>query len=706
MQVPYSWLKEMLGEAPEPEELAHVLTMGGLEVEDIVPWRSEDGAAEDVILLTAVTSNRGDLLSMVGTARQAAALLGMDWTPPRPSLPETDGALWGGDAVCWEDVTVQVWAPEACPRYSALLIDGVRVGPSPDWLRLRLEAAGLRSINNVVDATNYVLWELGQPLHAFDAERVTHRHVIVRMAEAGEKIVTLDGQERELSDQDLVIADPSGAIALAGVMGGLSTEVTDATRRLLLEAAHFDATTIRRTSLRTGLTTEASYRFERTVDPNLTLPALARVAEIILQTAGGRIEGPAIDVRAREFEPRRLTLRPARCRALLGASIPRADMVTFLRRLGMTVDAGPSVDEDAPLAVTVPTFRPDIQREVDLIEEVAIVYGYDNIPLTVHGNLTDTGKLTERQKLERRARALMRQGGLNEAVSFSMMDRADLDRLQIPADAPERRTVEIANPISAEASCMRTTLLPGLLRACVNNQNVGVDDVALFEVGKVFLAAGPGIQPLEPKRIAGVLMGNLFTAEWNLGMRLDFFWLKGLLEQFLRELGVVAQWRRGQHPSFHPGQCAEVCLGAASVGVAGAVAPAVLQAFDLRQQVFAFELDLDAILDAAETTRAYRPLPRFPAALRDVAVVAPDDDEHSATRLEATIKNAGGEYLDEVRLFDVFADEAKLGPGRRSLAFHLVWRAPDRTLRDEEVDALMAKVFQALAAAGAEVRDK
>lgn len=705
MQVPYSWLKEMLPEAPEPEELAHILTMGGLEVEDILRWRSPDGSTEDVILLTAVTSNRGDLLSMVGTARQAAALLGIDWTPPRYSLPETEGALLGSASVHFGDVTVDVWAAAACPRYSALLIDGVTVAPSPDWLRLRLEAAGLRSINNVVDATNYVTWELGQPLHAFDAERITDRHVIVRMAEAGEKIVTLDGQERELSEQDLVIADPSRPIALAGVMGGLDTEVTEATRRVLLEAAHFDPTTVRRTSLRTSLSTEASYRFERGVDPNLTLPALARVAEIILQTAGGHVEGPALDVRAQEFGPRRLTLRPARCRALLGASIPRADMATFLRRLGMAVDDAGAAGEDAPLSVTVPTFRPDIEREVDLIEEVAIVYGYDNIPMTVHGNLTDTGKLTERQKLERRARMLMRQGGLNEAVSFSMMDPADLDRLQLPPDAPERHTVDIANPISAEASCMRTTLLPGLLWACVNNQNAGVNDVALFEVGKVFVPAGSD-QPLEPKRIAGVLMGNPFSAEWNLAVGLDFFWIKGLIEQFLRELGVRAEWRRGNHASFHPGQCAEVWLAGRSIGVAGVIAPAVAEAFDLRARVFAFELDLDAILDVAETARAYRPLPKFPPALRDVAVVAPDDDDHCATRLEAAIRAAGGEYLDDVRLFDVFADEAKLGPGRRSLAFHLVWRAPDRTLRDEEVDQLMAKVFEALSAAGAEVRDR
>ncbi len=704
MRVPYSWLKELLPDIPEPEKLAKVLTMGGLEVEEVEHWRAEDGGAEDVVLITSVTSNRGDLLSMVGVARQAAALLGIDWAPPRNTIPQIEQPIRGERSASHGPVKVEIAAPDACPRYSALFIEQVRIGPSPDWLRYRLEAAGIRSINNVVDCTNYVVWELGQPLHAFDFDLIHGGHVIVRMAEAGERIVTIDGQERVLGPEDLVIADPDRAIALAGIMGGQNTEVNDNTVRVLLESAHFDPTTIRKTSLRVGLSTEASYRFERGVDPNLTLPALAMVAQLVIETAGGVIAGPAIDVAMREFKPRVVLMRPARCNKVLGTEIDASQMAEYLRRLGMEVEEGAQTESGEPaLRVTVPTFRADVEREIDLIEEVAIVHGYDNIPLTLPGRLAGTGRLTRRQRLERMVRELMCRAGFYETLSFSMMDPADLDLLGYPEDAPERNVVKIANPMAADASVMRTTLLPALLRACEYNQRQGVEDVALFEINPVYFAT-EGV-PVEPKHLAAVVMGNPFTAEWNLAIsEPDFFWLKGALEQVFQALGVEVQWRRGRHPAFHPGQCAELSLGDKPIGVAGRIAPSVQESLDLRRHVYAAELDLDALVDAAKEHKAYKPLPRFPASLRDVAIIVPDDDEHSAAAMEQVIREAGGELLDDVRLFDVFADPEKIGPGKCSLAFHLAWRAPDRTLTDEEVDQLMERVFAALEAAGAQVR--
>ncbi len=703
MRIPYSWLKELLPQAPEPEELAQALTMGGLEIEEIDHWRSDDGRAEDVVLVSKVTANRGDLLSMVGVARQAAAVLRMDWRPPEYTIPETETPTVGWPKVEFKDLTVEVQAPEACPRYSALLIDGVSVGPSPDWLRYRLEAAGVRSINNVVDATNYVVWELGQPLHAFDFRLIVDGHVIVRMAKPGEVIVTIDGQERKLAAEDLVIADPKFPIALAGVMGGMDTEVRSSTTRVLLESAHFDATTIRKTSLRTGLSTEASYRFERFVDPNLTLPALARVADLILETAGGRIEGPALDVRERDFEPRQLTLRPARCNALLGTELSADEMADYLRRLGMSAEAVEG-DSQSVLRVSVPTFRNDVEREVDLIEEVAIVYGYDNIPLTIHGHLVGTGRLTAAQRLERRVREVLRECGLSENISYSMMAPEDLDRLGLPEDAPERRMVKLARPMSADQSVMRTTLLPALLRACEHNQNQGVEDVALFEIAPVFIDAGAD-KPLEPKRLAAVVMGNPFTAEWDRPMEaVDFYWLKGAVEQLAAALGIELAWRPTSHPTYHPGQAADVVVGDRVIGQLGRIARPVLESFGLRQDVYAFELDYDALAEAAVELKQYRRLPTQPAARRDVAVVAPDDDEHSAAALAEVIRQAGGPLLEDVTVFDVFADPKRFGPGRRSIAFHLTWRAPDRTLTDEEIDALMEKVFEALRRAGAEIR--
>lgn len=704
MRVPYSWLKELLPDAPEPHELARALTMGGLEVEELEEWASDDGQHHDVVLLTSVTANRGDLLSMVGVARQAAAVLGIDWNAPVFSIPETQAAVSGWPRVEVGEVVVEVVAPEACPRYSALLIDGVKVGPSPQWLRARLEAAGIRSINNVVDCTNYVVWELGQPLHAFDRDLVRDDHVIVRMAERAERIVTIDEQERVLGPEDLVIADADRAIALAGVMGGQNTEVSEGTTRLLLESAHFDATTIRKTSLRVGLSTEASYRFERHVDPNLTLPALARVAELIIETAGGIVMDQAMDVRQRQFEPREISMRVSRCNALLGTDISADDMGEYLRRLGMEVK-----QEDGRggpvLRVRVPTFRADIDREVDLIEEVAIVHGYDNVPLTIHGRLHGSGRLTRRQKLERRVREVMRQCGLNENLSFSMMDLADLDRLQLSSDALERRVVRLANPMAADASVMRTTLLPALLRACALNQSRGQADVALFELNPTYLAGADGSAPEERKHLAGVIMGNPYTSPWNLNApEPDFFWVKGIVEQLLDALGLHVQWQRAQWPPFHPGQCAQVLLAGQSIGFVGCVAPHVSEAFGIDGRVYAFELDLEPILDAARVYGEYHRLARYPAARRDIAVVAPDDDEHSAAVLEAAIRAAGGELLEAVQVFDVFTDPERFGPGRRSIAFHLTWRAPDRTLTDEEVEELMARVVGALEAKGAKLR--
>ncbi len=698
MRVPYGWLKELIGDAPPAEELAHILTMGGLEVEDIQSWSGY--GVEETVLVTSVTANRGDLLNMIGVARHAAALMQTEMAAPKYALAETDAPVVDPKLVKVRDLTVEIDAPGACPRYSGLLIDGVKIGPSPDWMRARLEASGVRAINNVVDCTNYVLWELGQPLHAFDFVKLAEGHVIIRRARPGEKMRTIDEQERELTADDLVIADPKGAIALAGVMGGRESEVGASTTRLLIESANFDATTIRKTSLRIGLSTEASYRFERGVDPNLTLPALARVGQLIVETAGGQVVAAAADVCTREFEPRVIALRTARCNAVLGTKLSEAQITEHLERLGMTVRP-----KDGGLEVTVPTARPEVEREVDLIEEVAIVEGYQQIPMTIHGNLADTGGLTRAQKLERRVREILRNCGLDEALSFSFMDPADVERMGRGGDAQATRMVRLLNPMSADASVLRTAMLPGLLRACANNQNQGVENVALFEVGKVYHVRGEKELPDEPKRLAGVLMGNPFTAEWGLPEGgLDFFWAKGVVEQLLGELGVEAAWTPATHPSFQAGQSALVMLGEANVGIVGRVTPAVIEAFDLRHDVYAFEMDLDALTAAASEEKPYRPLPRFPAARRDVAVVVADDEKHAAAALVDLIRDAAGVDFEEARLFDVFADASKLGPGKRSLAFHLSWRAADRTLTDEEVDAAMARVFAALAGVGAEVR--
>ena len=702
MRVPHSWLTEYLQTELSLGELCHLLTMGGLEVEEIAEWTADDGGASDQILLTSVTPNRGDLLSMVGVARHAAALSGERFTPPSPTFPEVEDPVVDRSKATLGPLAVEIVDPVGCPRYSALLIEGIDVGPSPDWLRYRLEAAGIRSINNVVDCTNYVIWESGQPLHAFDFKLIKDGHIIVRRAEEAEKLLLLDDTWSTLGPEDVVIADPMGAVALAGVMGGADTQMREITSTVLLESAHFDPVSIRKTSLRVG-GTQASYRFERHVDPNLTLPALARAAELIMQTAGGQIAQRALDVKTADFVSRTVELRPQRCNAVLGTDLIAETMAEYLQRLGLEVESGKR------LVVQVPTFRADIEREIDLIEEVAVVHGYENIGMTVPGHLVASGRLVEAQRLRARAGELLRECGLNGTLSFSMMSEADLDRCSWPEDDPCRDVLKLTNPMSSELSAMRTTLLPGLLAAAGHNARQRVGDVALYEIGAVFQPRTGESLHRERQHIAGLVTGSPLTASWNLRpeyTQVDFYYLKGIVEQLSEGLGIGGlSFARHEHSTFHPGECAEVLLDGSRIGVMGQIAPEVAEAYDLAGAVYAFELDLDTLLEQASLHPTYQPLPRFPAAERDVAVVVADTDDFSAARLTMEIKRVGGESLESVTPFDVYTDPEQIGSGRKSIAFRLVFRAPDRTLTDEELDAVMSAIHSYLEEEiGAEVR--
>ena len=716
MRVPYSWLKEYLQTDREREELCHLLTMGGLEVEEVREWTAEDGGATDQILMTSVTPNRGDLLSMVGVARHAAALADGAFNAPTVSFAETEEPLVDAKLVSLGPLTVEIVDPVGCPRYSALLIEGIEVGPSPDWLRYKLEAAGIRSINNVVDCTNYVVWELGQPMHAFDFRLIKDGHIIVRRAEPGEKLLLLDDTWQTLGPEDVVITDPMGAVALAGIMGGADTQMRDISSAVLLESAHFDPLAIRKTSLNLAISTQASHRFERHVDPNLTVPALARAAELIMETAGGHIAQQALDVKTRAFEPKTVEMLPERCNAVLGAALSGETMADYLERAGFAVARGER------LVVQVPTFRADVEREIDVIEEVAIVHGYENIGLTVPGNLVTSGRLTERQRLHRRVGELLRECGLNENLSFSMMSADELDRCCWPADDAARDLVLLSNPMSADLNALRSTLVPALLEAAARNARQRVADVALYEMGTVFYPRTPAVPegdeapeagsaglPHEQQRVAAIVMGSPLSAQWNVPSEqaaTDFYYLKGIVEELCTSLGIEGlRFVRQAHSTFDPGRCAQVMLGETSLGVIGEIAPQVREQYDLPQPAYAFELNLDMILQEASPHRAYQPLPRFPAAERDVAIVVPDHDDFSSAHLATEIQQAGGEFLESVTLFDVYADAEQFGAGCKSIAFRLVFRAAERTLTDEELEAAMAQVHRCLEEkVGAEVR--
>lgn len=718
MRVPHSWLMEYVDAEISPEELAEELTMGGLEVEEIEDWDSADGKARDTVLITSVTSNRGDLLSMIGVARHAAALLRCDLVLPDLTIPEIAEPNRAEYDLEQGDTRITIEDLEGCPRYSALRLVGVEVRQSPHWMRYRLEAAGARPLGNVVDATNYVLLELGQPLHAFDHKLLVNGHIIVRRAEPGEQLMTIDENTRELTENDLVIADEKGAIALAGIMGGVDTEMRERTRDVLLESAHFNPTMIRRTARRLTMSTEASYRFERFVDPNLTLPALARAAQLIERTGAGEVVGPAMDVRAESFTREPVELRPARTNWVLGTELGTDEQVELLERLGFSVtpetaeaeraaEAIPEHDWLRPypdklqaaerLSVSVPTRRPDIEREIDLIEEIAIVHGYNNIPTTLPRSINSAGVKTRLQKLEDRVSEVMRAAGLCENVSYSMMGGCDLDFLCLNATAPEREALCLRDPAAENQELMRTTLLPGLLQSAQYNVRRRVEDVALFEIGRVFLDTGEGALPEERQRLSALCMGSARMSTWNLPdeyEEMDFYWLKGVVEILFRRLHIAdLTFERGEHDSLHPGRSARVLVDGEAVGHIGEISTDVQNAYDLPEPACVMELDLDLLLSKASLLAQYRPQPRQPAATRDLALVVEDDERHAGGRLVEAAEKAGGEYLENVRIFDVYHDPERLGQGRKSVAMRLTFRHPERTLTDEEVDEAMQRVI-------------
>lgn len=659
-----------------------------------MPFAQYQGMS-DTVLELEVTPNRPDCLSMAGVAREVGAVTG---EPSR--LPSGVPAESGGPAA--DSVSVRIEDPQLCPRYTARLIRGVKIGPSPDWLAERVAASGARPISNVVDVTNYVMFELGQPLHAFDAATIGvadgKAAITVRLAAPGEHLTTLDGQDRELAADTLVIADPSGAIALAGVMGGGTTEVTDATVDILLESACFAPASVGRTSRRLQLFSEASQRFERGVDPNGCVAAVDRAAQLLAEVAGGTVAPGVVDVYPRPVEPLVLPLRIERMNALLGTALDAAEVVRILEALGLTV-----LGEGDLLTVTVPTFRPDLTREIDLVEEVVRVHGMGNVVSTLPAGRGRVGGLTADQRRRERIAEALRGAGLNEAITWSFADPDDVARTGWEF-GPEERPVTLLNPMSTDQAVMRFSALPGLLRAVAHNRRHGVADVHLYEIGSVWWTAPGRKLPKEREVLAGVLAGSWNRPGWNDAPAvLDIFDAKGVLASVVEELGIARFKVREAHvPFLQPGRSAEVLVGGDVVGWLGEVHPRVLDAYECAGPVAAFELQLKPLLKAARDVRPFVDLPRFPAVKIDLAIVV--DEAVTAERAEQSIRSAGGKMLEDVRLFDVYRG-AGVGEGRKSLAFSLTYRDPERTLTDDEVAAAHDKVVRkATAALGAELR--
>ncbi len=655
-------------------------------------------ALEDVLFEVNVTPNRPDCLSHVGIAREVAAILGKKVKLPAPELPEKGRAAK-------EAVKVRIEDRERCARYAARVIEGVKIGPSPLWLARRLESCGVRSISNVVDATNFVLLELGHPLHAFDLDRVAGHEIVVRTARPGEKLTTLDGKERQLSTEDLLIADRDRGSALAGVMGGGDSEISAGTTRVLLESAWFQPGGIRRTSRRHGLKSEASYRFERGADPGMVIPAVDRCAALIAELAGGTVLKGIVDAHPRKVRAPAVRLRWHRPAEVLGMDVAKADARRILSRLGF---AEKKVEKDAAL-FQVPSWRADVSIEEDLVEEIVRTKGYDAIPETLPGAGVDTPAEPAEAQAIARAREALEAAGFSEAVNFSFVAEKELEPFEhhvVTGDGSGRALgIGLKNPISADMSVMRTSLVPSLLRNVAYNRRQRVEDVRLYEIASIYHPhPDPKDRPTaESIEIAGVLAGRRSPPGWATGSDpVDFHDVKAAVAEILASLGVEARWQAGAEPWMHPRHSAIVrgAVGDDVLGVVGELHPRAAAAFDLPRGVLAFRLSLDALTARMHLVPQHRALPRFPAVLRDLAVVL--DDAVTAASVEAAVREEP--LVEAVRLFDVYKG-APLPEGKKNLAFAISYRAPDRTLTDAEADAAHGRIVQRLGAKlGAELR--
>lgn len=650
----------------------------------------------DWALEIGLTPNRPDCASVIGVAREVAARTGQ--TLQRPGLGELEASEPG----LREHASVFIKDAKGCPRYTAGIVWGVGIAASPFWMRYRLHASGVRSISNVVDVTNFVMLETGQPLHAFDYHRLRDHRIVVRRAEPGERFTTLDGQERILTDGDLMICDGEGSVGLAGVMGGLNSEISEATRDVLVESACFDPITIRRTSKRLGLLTEASYRFERGVDVEGTDWALRRSMQLLAELAGGTPESRIIDEYPRPYRPRRIPLRVDRTNAFLGTSLSAQTMGRYLEALGM----GVRPEDENRLEVSPPACRVDLDREVDLMEEVARMEGYERIPVTIPAIRPEDESDPAEVALASRVREAMAGFGFTEIITYSFISGDAPDILGAPEESPLRHAVPLLKPLTQDQAVMRTTMLPGLLQAVQINWAYGERNLRLFEWGKVFFRDDQAELPHERLGLAGILTGAWISAGLHEKERAaDFYDAKGVLEALFEDLGLSnVVFERGEaRPGYHPENAAQVRLGETAAGCLGEIAPGVAKAYEISpENAFLFELDIPTLMDALPFEKMYTPYARYPAVIRDLSVVVETGVE--SARVREIIARQG--LVESVDLFDLYQGD-QIAPSEKALTFRICYRSQDRTLDGQEVNALHDRIVRKIGEqVGGKLRDR
>jgi phenylalanyl-tRNA synthetase beta chain len=636
-----------------------------------------DFIEHDTVFEINVTPNRPDCLGVIGIAREVGLLTGTPVQRPKTRLKETG-------PVIEKIAKVQIKDATGCPRYAARLIQNAKIGPSPKWLVQRLHAVGLRSISNVVDATNYVMLETGQPLHAFDFELLEKAKIVVQRAHSGEKFQTLDEKEHTLHTEDLLICDGERPVALAGIMGGLNSEVSSNTRHVLIECAYFDPLTIRRTAKRLGINSESARRFERGTDPNGIPFVLNLAAQLMHETAGGEIARGIVDAYPQPIAPAKLDFRPKRAFHVLGTKIPNRKMVRILQQLECKV-----VMKNASWRVTVPTFRPDLTREIDLIEEIIRVYGYDEVPIKLRSELSLAGERNLQEESIERLRQAVTGLGIDEALTWSLISRQHAERF---LDG-HRQVLPLVNPLSEDLAVLRPYVIATLLQSLAYNLNRKNFDTWLFEVGSVFWSA-PNQSVCEERHLGAVFSGNAEVESWmSKGRPLEVFDLRGILLELCQRLRLPEPQflPLSQHHFLAKGW--QVACDGHSLGIAGELAPDLLKAYELEVPTFAFELNIEHLAALIDWQRTAKPVPRYPAVERDIALIVAVGV--SAEAIMKVIRTAGGNFLESLSLFDLYSGK-QIPAGKKSMAFHLIFRASDRTLREEEVDDWQRRIVQHL----------
>ena len=628
---------------------------------------------DDVVFEYEITSNRVDCYSVVGIAREAAATFGKKFCPP--VVTET-----GNDEDVNDYVKVTVENTELCPRYCARVVKNIKIGPSPEWMQRRLASVGIRPINNLVDITNYVMEEYGQPMHAYDLDTIVDRHIVVKNAQDGEKFITLDGQEREMDKDVLMICDGEKAIGIAGIMGGENSMITDDVKTMLFEAACFDGVNIRKSSKRVGLRTDASGKFEKGLDPNNAKAAIDRACQLIEEMGAGEVVGGTVDVYSKVKEPVRVPFDADKINAMLGTDLSEEQMLAYFEKIDLGYD--PETKE-----VIAPTFRHDLFRIADLAEEVARFYGYDNIPTTLPSGEATAGKLSFKLRIEQIARDIAEFCGFSEGMSYSFESPKVFDKLLIPADSELRRTVDIMNPLGEDYSVMRTVSLNGMLTSLATNYNRRNKNVRLYELGNIYLPKQLPLTELPEERM-----------QFTLGMYGDgdFFTMKGVVEEFFEKIGMKQRETYDPNagkPYLHTGRQANIIYDGKVVGYLGEVHPEVADTYGIGERAYVAVIDMPEILEDATFDRKYEGIAKYPAVSRDISMVVPK--EILVGQIEDVIAAKGGKYLESFALFDLY-EGAQIKDGYKSVAYTIVFRAKDRTLEEADVSAAMEKILKAL----------